>query len=316
MTDERPDDRLTPADDVRWPPAEEWEGRDRVTDDRPDIDAPARQPGTGVAAHSEDDPHRVPWSWTDGLALIAWFLVASTIVGTVAAILGVELFPPREHRTTFLAVAAVSQVVTFLGALVWLRIRNALSWRLIGTVATRTRHVGIGVAAGVGGWIGMTLVLMAIVAALGIEELPTQESIEILATGEAATLVVGILLAVILAPVIEEFIYRSVLFQGLRQSTGLWPAIVISALIFGLVHVETVLQDGQFVAAGFIPMSGIMLVGAFWAWIFHRTGNLVVPMVGHAVFNAIAVGLALLTMRDGQSPLGLLTWPARVLLGW
>jgi membrane protease YdiL (CAAX protease family) len=314
MTEGVPDDRLTPADDVRWPPAEEWhfEGRLRPAPGSRDEGTATTPPG-GPAHPPDEDPHRVPWSWTDGLALIAWFLIASTIVGTIAVILGVDIF---ADQTAFLAIAAVSQVFTFLGALVWLRIRDALSWRLVGTVATRMRHVGIGVVAGVAGWIGMTVVLIAVVTALGIEELPTQESIEILATGDTATIIVGVLLAVILAPIVEEFIYRSVLFQGLRQSTGLWPAIIISAVIFGVVHLETILQNGEFVATGFIPMSGIVLVGAFWAWIFHRTGNLVVPVVGHAVFNGIAVGLALLTMRDGESPLGLLTWPVRAFLGW
>lgn len=291
--------RRTPDDDVRWPDPDRWAASGSPSDPtgaaRGPDEASARPPVGGPGGGPAADPYGVPWSWADGLALIAWWLIASMIVGTIAVIIGVDIF---NDRAAFLAVGALANVVTLLGALVWLAARGALTRQLIGVTSPVLRYVGLGAAVGVGAWVGMTLALMGLVSALGIEELPTQESIEMLAAGDRTAIVVGILLAVVLAPIVEELIYRSVLFQGLRDSLGVWPAIILSGAIFGAIHLETILQDGRFVATGLIPMLGITLVGAFWAWILHRTGSLIVPIIGHAVFNGIAVVLALLTMRD------------------
>lgn len=300
------DDEPYTVEDVRWPSPQEWSSDVAPPDPRTARTSPGRPSGG-------DGPHAVPWSWADGLALIAWWLVASTIVGTAAILAGVDIF---EDRTAFLAVGALAQVVTFVGALVWLAVRGALTRELVGETSSALRYAGWGLAVGVGGWFGMTFVMVGVVAALGIEELPTQETIEILAAGDLPAVIIGVVLAIVLAPVVEELIYRGVLFQGLRASIGVWPAIVLSGAIFGFVHLETVLQDGRFVATGLIPMAGIALVGAFWAWALHRTGSLIVPIVGHAAFNAIAVTLAFLTMREDGTPIASVLSPVvRALTG-
>ncbi len=43
--------------------------------------------------------------------------------------------------------------------------------------------------------------------------------------------------------------------------------------------------------------SGLAALGFVLALAFHRTGNLLVPIVGHAVFNAIAIGLTLVAQN-------------------
>jgi membrane protease YdiL (CAAX protease family) len=43
--------------------------------------------------------------------------------------------------------------------------------------------------------------------------------------------------------------------------------------------------------------SGLALLGFVLALAFHRTGNLLVPIVGHAAFNAVAVGLTIVAQN-------------------
>jgi membrane protease YdiL (CAAX protease family) len=84
-------------------------------------------------------------------------------------------------------------------------------------------------------------------------------------------------LAIIAAPVFEEFIFRGLIFGGLRRSLGLPAAALASAAIFGLVHPP----------AAVIPVAAMGLCAAL---VYARTGALVAPMLVHALYNAAILG--------------------------
>lgn len=84
-------------------------------------------------------------------------------------------------------------------------------------------------------------------------------------------------LAIAAAPVFEEFIFRGLIFGGLRRSLGLPAAALASAAIFGLVHPP----------AAVIPVATMGLCAAL---VYARTGALVAPMVVHALYNAAILG--------------------------
>ncbi len=87
-------------------------------------------------------------------------------------------------------------------------------------------------------------------------------------------------LAVIAAPVFEEFIFRGLIFGGLRRSFGLWPATLVSAALFAVMHP----------ALSMIP---VFILGACAALVYERTRSLLAPMLLHAVYNACALGAQL-----------------------
>jgi membrane protease YdiL (CAAX protease family) len=93
--------------------------------------------------------------------------------------------------------------------------------------------------------------------------------------------------AVIAAPVAEEFFFRRVL-QGWLEERFPEPAgttaIVLSAAAFALAH------QGQGLA--YVPLFPFGLV---LGTIARQTGSIVACILAHAVFNAISVGLVLLT---------------------
>lgn len=85
----------------------------------------------------------------------------------------------------------------------------------------------------------------------------------------------SILLAVVVAPVTEEALFRGVILRGflVRYRTG--KAIASSALLFALFH----LNPWQFAAGA--------ATGMLFAWCFVRTRSLVPCIFGHAVNNSL-----------------------------
>jgi hypothetical protein len=81
---------------------------------------------------------------------------------------------------------------------------------------------------------------------------------------------------VIAAPLCEEFIFRGLVFRGLRRSFGAWRAVLASALIFALVHPPISVA----------PVLGLGLVAALT---FEYTGLLIAPIMAHMVYNLIVV---------------------------
>lgn len=80
-----------------------------------------------------------------------------------------------------------------------------------------------------------------------------------------------------LAPIFEEYIFRGVILNGLLKRISPFKAILISSLLFGLVH----LNPWQFVSA--------MVIGLFAVWIYYRTKNLLLCMLIHFANNSWAV---------------------------
>ena len=87
----------------------------------------------------------------------------------------------------------------------------------------------------------------------------------------------GVLSIALLAPILEELLFRGAI-QGLLQDTlkSPWKAIVISSLIFGIVH----MNPAQ------IPFA--FLLGMMFGWLYYRTGSLLPGIVGHVLNNSIA----------------------------
>ena len=84
-------------------------------------------------------------------------------------------------------------------------------------------------------------------------------------------------LCVVAAPLFEEFIFRGLIFGGLRRSLGLWPSALASTVIFAMVHSPI----------SFVPL---LVLGIMAALAYERTGLLLAPMLVHGIYNAAVVG--------------------------
>ncbi|MGL4624431.1 MAG: lysostaphin resistance A-like protein [Culicoidibacterales bacterium] len=90
---------------------------------------------------------------------------------------------------------------------------------------------------------------------------------------------------VILAPFVEEIVFRYLLIKGLKKYLPLWGAGVISVLVFATIHV---LQAGDFI--NIIPY---LALGAGLTIAYLRTNNIMVSIALHFIQNLIAVLISL-----------------------
>lgn len=92
--------------------------------------------------------------------------------------------------------------------------------------------------------------------------------------------------AVVLAPVFEEILCRGLVLETVRRCWGDAVAVLISALFFGLVHVEP-----STALAGFV-------VGGIFGTIYIRTHSLFSTIILHSINNVFAFALICFGLDD------------------
>ncbi len=111
---------------------------------------------------------------------------------------------------------------------------------------------------------------------LKVAHLPTerQELVDLFTqTKSPALLGFMVVLALVVAPVSEELVFRAGFFRFLRTRIPRWAAYGASAGLFALLHANWV---------SFLPL---FVLGILFAAAYERTGNIRVPMLAHALFN-------------------------------
>jgi hypothetical protein len=216
---------------------------------------------------SASPPARV--SLSDGMIAAMLFFVVQGIVGVTFAMNGEKL----TGRVLLIAFAIAGATAYALMRLAFARTKAEGVPRVLGPGYGRAVALGVGagVAAGLAAFVYLvvarhTPLLEAArdAVVLGVEDRLDQLWIAIL--------------AVVAAPIFEEFIFRGLIFGGLRRTQGLTVSLLASAAIFALVHPPF----------SVIPVFGL---GIATALVYERTRMLIGPIAVHAVYNAIAIGL-------------------------
>lgn len=95
------------------------------------------------------------------------------------------------------------------------------------------------------------------------------------------------LIIVLLAPFVEEVLFRGLVFGNLRHKNRM-AAYIVSALLFALLHVwqfAVVQQDITY----FLVMLQYLVPGAVLAWAYEHSGTLWTSVGLHAAANALAL---------------------------
>ncbi len=123
-----------------------------------------------------------------------------------------------------------------------------------------------------------------------IDEFPPQELIKLFTEGgDPVAISLLVIFAVVLAPIVEELIFRGGIYRFLKSQTTLLPAQIISGAFFAVMH-------GNLMS--FLPL---VIVGIFLARVYERSGNVLVPMCFHACFNGFSL-LMLFIMSHSSIP--------------
>lgn len=85
------------------------------------------------------------------------------------------------------------------------------------------------------------------------------------------------LITLVVAPVIEELLFRGLFYVPLYKKLGKWPSIVIISFLWAHIHFYD-----------FIPSANIFVCGIALGWLYDYTGSLIYPTVLHVFFNALS----------------------------
>jgi membrane protease YdiL (CAAX protease family) len=236
---------------------------------------------------AETDRTVATWRWWEAViaSVVAW-LIGGFAVLPLLALMRPSAGDPLGGDA--LLIATISNAVTLGALILWLRTSHP-GWVTIIGWPSRARALpeiaigaGLGILVRIASGIAATLIVFAL---RGVSDssvdLPTQVSTDLTGWGIVAFAV----FAVIAAPVLEEFVFRGLLFRSIADRRGFWPGALVSAFAFGAFHLLTPGEGLDVLALGLTHVG----TGIGLAWIYWRRKNLLAPIAGHAVFNLIAV---------------------------
>ncbi len=90
-------------------------------------------------------------------------------------------------------------------------------------------------------------------------------------------LIVELIIMGVLIPVVEELIFRGLVYRRVRWYLGVMPAMILSALFFGTVHGN--LLQGLYA----------FIIGLLLAYVYERFHSILAPIAVHAGANILSV---------------------------
>ena len=93
--------------------------------------------------------------------------------------------------------------------------------------------------------------------------------------------------AAVFGPVAEEIFFRGFMYPAVKEKWGKTAGIIGTSVIFSFLHVHVV---------GVLP---IIALGVFLAYLYEKTGTLLVPIAVHIIHNVSMVILVFLVRGVG-----------------
>lgn len=114
----------------------------------------------------------------------------------------------------------------------------------------------------------------------------TDASIADLAASNFYLRIIGI---VILAPVIEETLYRGLVYRNLWRKNKV-AAYIVSMVVFAAIHTLGYIGTGD-ITTMILCFVRYLPAGLCLAWTYSKADNVFAPIIVHAVINAISIGI-------------------------
>lgn len=235
-------------------------------------------------APDDGEPPPTPPRWGIGDAIAGWFIAQAGAVLAVSLVLALS----GEKNTDDLSLGwmAVGQTGLWLGffCVPWVATRLKGNG-MVADLGLRTKAVDLwGVVGGVVLQFAVIfLILTPIVLLFGLDDDDLSKPARELA--DRATDPFGVIMLVLIvgvgAPVFEEIFYRGFVQRAIERRLGPLPAIAITAVVFGISHLQWLLTPG------------LVAFGAVVGILAQRTGRLGPAIATHVGFNLTTVFLLL-----------------------
>lgn len=205
-------------------------------------------------------------------AVLLIMIIFSIILGIILEINGIEY--SLENTFVYIMTIIVSAVVS-LGGVIWYVVKTKeLDWEYVrgNNVKSGFSYFKIAIL-----MTGLAIFLSEIDNFLQ-RIIPRSEAyMETFQNLMDKNIVLVFIALCIVAPLLEETLFRGIILRGLLKNLEHWSAIFFSAFLFGLLH----LNIWQGIDA--------FIIGIFIGWLFFKTGSLQVAVFAHFISNIFIV---------------------------
>lgn len=202
--------------------------------------------------------------------------------------------PLQGWRLLFLGnlLGSIASLATVVLVLIVAQFTFARGWKGLGLrLKTLPRDLGYGFVTLLAVW---PLVMAAMSLTVQIMrlldrefEVPQHEALQLITGADALPLqVLMVVLAVGIAPLVEEMLFRGLFQSMFRSYLGRpWLAIIVTSALFAVIHLNPEHWPALFVLSIGIGYS------------YEKSGSLLRPILMHALFNGITIAAALAEAR-------------------
>lgn len=184
------------------------------------------------------------------------FPIIWMIVGTIGIILVDTLFRPLAEQAKGVASLLLTLTAVIVAIMVFRLTMKYLARRSIPEISRKRA----GIEAGMGlltGAIFITVSTLIIVAAGGY-------SFQWASTADTGSVLISSITTALNAAIIEELIFRGLMFQAINKLAGNWLALAVTSLFFGAAHLG---NTGATLWSAFaITIEAGILLGAAFLW--------------------------------------------------
>jgi CAAX amino terminal protease family. len=135
-------------------------------------------------------------------------------------------------------------------------------------------------------WYKYTLILLGFAAYNIIGALIVNRNLSISSEFEISSLI-G---TVIFVGITEEVVFRGFLLNALLKRMKAWPAVLLTALMFLVIHFPIWIHEGvwlsNLLSGGFFA---VILLSIIFSWTFIKSKNIIVPIVLHMAWNLLII---------------------------
>ena len=264
----------------------------------PEVTPPGPQLTRGSRNRALDFDLRVPWGWLDLLLLVVVWIGVTAISTILFAIIFASqgiAFSQIQHSPRYLGFFVVAdQVVVSIAVLLflWLQARvrfNSPFWPTLGwrRFETGQRPRALAYA----GFVALGCIL-ALSVQLVSAEFPAKGKLPIenfLQNRQVALALM--IMSVVLAPVVEETVFRGYIYPVVARTFGIAAGIVGTGTVFGLLHAEQLW-------GGWAQIALLVFVGIVFTWVRAAKRTVLASYFLHVSYNSFLF-LAFLVSSQG-----------------
>ncbi|HJQ14030.1 MAG TPA: type II CAAX endopeptidase family protein [Anaerolineales bacterium] len=210
--------------------------------------------------------YSVPWKFMDN-----W--VGVVLLAIIDVVIFVIMMGQERRAELAQSSAVVLLELAYLLPVIFIFAWRRVHWRHLRFGGFKWETLGIGCGLLIGSYI-IIIVHNALLFLFGVDT-QGENIVELFAKLDSP--IWFFIVGAIFAPLVEEIFFRGFLFQGFRERYGWVTAMLLSAAIFAIAHLDLVVLIPTFI------------LGCLLAYVFHRSNSIWPGIILHFLVNSFGL---------------------------